>query len=406
MKPWVKVIGLSTVVMLGACSSDDDSDANIAGNLCEFNNGQFCAVVSVKINRDSADVQIIDGDVVSSGLLPKDQSDYTVAAYGQSFYHLGKKDIDSISKYKNNSFLENSYIANDGKKGFHTGDPSNPYGIAFVSETKAYVPLYALDAVWQINPAATNETDFKVNEQAIDLSHYNEVVGEGSDGSPEAFAVQPVGNEVFVFMQRLDRNNGWAKQGSYAAVFDAANSFQEIDTDLKTNNTADAFKGIELPAQNPISMSYHPNVGFLLAAVSNYNSSSKPKDAGIIHIDPATYKATLLVGDEPSDSSTATVDAAFSSVTIVDKDNAFFVAYNSWQNNDVYHLDLLSNTVTAVASLSGKDIGALTTSPDGKVWVGINDAADPHIQVFDKAGNYITRHSLNQNPNAIAFMTK
>lgn len=404
MKQWLKVMGLSAAVTLGACSSDDDS--NVAGFLCEFNNGQFCAVVSVKINGDSADVQIIDGDVVSSGLLPKDQSDYTVAAYGQSFYHLGKKDIDSISKYKNNSVLQNSYIANDGRKGFHTGSPSNPYGIAFVSETKAYVPLYALDAVWQINPGATNETDFKVNEQAIDLSHYNEVGDNGSDNSPEAFAVQAVGNEVFVFMQRLDRNDGWKKKGSYAAVFDANNNMQEIDTRGVTfTRSGPSLKGIALPAENPVSMSYHPDVGFLLAAVSNYNYGT-PKNAGIIKIDPATYKATLLVGDEDNGEAPVFVDAAFSSVTIVDKDNAFFVAYSGYTDNDLYHLDLQTNNTTLITNISGMQIGSLATSPDGNVWVGIWDAADPHIQVLDKTGNFIERHSLNQNPNAIAFMTK
>lgn len=403
MRHALKITGLSIVFTLAACSSDDDKK-NVAKQLCDFNNGQYCAVIAeTAADFSGASVQLVDGDIVSSNLLSKDQSDYTVAAYGQSFYHLGKKDIDSISKYKNDGALQNAYVANNGKLGFHTGSPSNPYQIAFVSPTKAYVPFYGLDKVWQVNPAATTENAFKVNTQAIDVSHYSEA---GGDGSPEAFAVQAVGDKVFVFMQRLDRNNGWTKKGSYAAVFDAANSFQEIDTDLITNNTADAFKGIELPAQNPVSMSYHSDVGFLLAAVSNYNSATKAKDAGIVHIDATTYEAKLLVADEASDNAPATLGAAFSKVTIVDKDTAFFVAYQGWGNNTLYRLDLQTNAVTKIVGIENLSIGALTTSPDGNVWVGIGDAADPHIKVLDKTGAFIERHSLIQNPSAIAFMTK
>ena len=119
---------------------------------------------------------------------------------------------------------------------FSVGEGSNPRDIAFISETKAYVPRYAKASLLVVNPATGDSL------KAIDLSPFAD-----EDGIPEMNAALAVGGRVYVTCQRLDRNAFFAPTDrSVVAVIDAeADSLMDLDPEEA------GVQGIDLTLKNP-----------------------------------------------------------------------------------------------------------------------------------------------------------
>ena len=373
---------VSSISLLSACTDDDKKKV--------FTTDSAAIISTVAFNYSGSDIQIVDlssGDyAVSSGLLPSDQSDKTVAGGNKSFYHINKTD-DKISNFT----LDDTSVA---KYTFSTLDDSeesgsNPYTIVELNNKKAFVVRYGLDKVWVVNPSAKSEAEFKIGE--IDLSAYND---GGND--PEAFGAIITDKKLFIGMQRLD---GYSRvRSGTIAVFNTGD-LSEVDT-----NTNIETNGIDLESRNPVVMTYQADVGIVVASIDNYNDGVSFQSA-IESINPATFTTKNLVND--GDDEESNLYGSFSHVTIIDGSNGYFVGYQGWKNNNLYHFNPTTGAVTGIVEgFSATNITTLNTDKSGFTWVGIGDAADPRIHVLAADQSEEAEISLIQNPNAIAFVTK
>ena len=384
-----KLSALSLALLVSACGGGSSS-GGVAG--------QNTAVVSTKAaDFSGSDIQLIDlgSDYTAmSGVAPSDQSDTTVARYGEFFYRLGRNNIDTLTKYSFESpstpIYEHSTLNNPEDAS------SNPYTVVFVNDQKAYVIQYAENEVLIINPSAQTQGEFIIG--GIDLSDYADADASGAAEAADAVIVD---DKLFVVMQRLVGFSPAEEDvNAYIAVFDT-NTDQEIDTD--PNDDPSNRKGIELDTRNPGKLVYHSDAGLFLQATGDAFYSFAGRDpgytGGITRIDTDDYSTELVVDDGDAD------DHPYGFVydlAIVDSENGYFVGYQSYQNTNLYHFNPTTGAATAIESYSGLDITNLVVGPQDNLWIGIGDAAQPRIELFDGQST-VESIGLIQNPGAILF---
>lgn len=387
-----KISAVSLAVLLSACGGGSSGGGN--GPVA----GQSTTVVSTKAaDFSGSDIQLVemqDGYSALPGVAPSDQSDTTVARNGEFFYRLGRNNIDTLSKYSFESPSTPIYeysTLNDPE------DPSsNPYAVVFASEQKAYVIQYAENEILIVNPSAQTEGEFIIG--GIDLSAYADADASGAAEAADAVIVD---NKLFVVMQRLVGFSP-AEEGvnAYLAVFDI-DTDEEIDTNL--NDDASNLKGIELSTRNPNKLVYRDGVGLFLQSTGDAFYSFAGREpgytGGVTQIDTDTYSTTLVVDDGDADSHPY---GFVYDLAVIDSENGYFVGYQSYQNTNLYHFNPSTGEATAVEDYSGLDITNLAVGPEDNLWIGIGDAAQPRIELFDGQATTETI-GLIQNPGAILF---
>ena len=75
----------------------------------------------------------------------------------------------------------------------------------------------------------------------------------------------------------------------------------------------------------------------------------------------------------------------------------------AYQDTSLYHFNPTTGETTEVDELSNIDIGALSVSPSGNLWVGIFDASDPHLVVLNSDLVNLAEIDVAQNPKTILF---
>lgn len=326
------------------------------------------------------------------------ETDFTVATYGDTFFHIGQFGLDTVTKVD---------LANEttfGPELSTLNDPedfsSNPYTLVFVNENKAYLISYGIDSIWIVNPNATEQSEFKLGE--LDISAY-----DIDDGTPEAADGIIIDGKLYVVMQRLNRNDGWTpvEEGrhSYVAVFDTTTD-TEIDTDT-TDDEAN-LKGIPLDTRNPKGFVYHQDVGlFVVAAGDPWGSEDRSPNryvGGISQISTEDYSISMLVDDGTA----AENDHPYGhtmSATILDENNGFFIGLTQYQQASLFHFDPSTGDVTAIPEFVDLDLSTLVTGPNGLAWLGIHDPEDPRIVLLNADGSVDQTIELFRNPKAIAF---
>jgi hypothetical protein len=121
---------------------------------------------------------------------------------------------------------------------YSTGNGSNPYDIAFVSATKAYVSRYDRADVLIMNP------NTGVSPGSISLAMFAD-----ADGLPEMDHMIRVGRWLFVSIQRLNRNNFYTPTGpGLVAVIDT-----QADTVVDVDPATPGKQAITLAFANPVT---------------------------------------------------------------------------------------------------------------------------------------------------------
>jgi len=161
---------------------------------------------------------------------------------------------------------------------------SNPQDLVFVNSEKAYLLRLGSPTVLVVNPSATSVDDFRLGE--IDLSAYD------PDGIPEAASGIVVGDQLFIFMQRLE-NFVPVREGAVAVI--DINTDTEIDT-----GTNDEFMGIILPAFNPSDISFDAASNTIFAQAFGdfgaFDGSRPPAlTGGIITVEQQLKLSTLIL---------------------------------------------------------------------------------------------------------------
>jgi hypothetical protein len=202
-----------------------------------------CAVITgVASDFSSSSLNVADTTSpfdVTLDYVQTPESDIDSTGFKNAFYRIGRFGQDNISKYD----FDNPGIT---EWEFSVGANSNPYGISFVSESKAYVLRYGAGEVWEIDTtvSAGNSAGFKTDE--IDLSAYD------ADGVPEMVASLLANGVLYIITQ--GQNNFVPGQGYLIAIDTATNT--EIDI-----SPADAsVDGLALSVVNPIDIDLHGDI--------------------------------------------------------------------------------------------------------------------------------------------------
>jgi hypothetical protein len=366
--------------LLIGCGADDKKDFSISQD--------SYAVQSVASDYSSSQVAIgnLIGDrTAKQGLLKQAESNFTISTYENHLYHIGKKNIDTISRFDATSSTNNSewiYSANHDDAG-----SANIYTLVQQNATNGYLIRYGSTFVLQVDPSAVLEENFV--KAKIDLSVYTY---PGSE-YPRMSAAVIADNKLFVAMQRLE---GWATQQAYIAVIDL-----DTNTEIDTDTQLDGLKGIPLNATNTFSLVEH-NGQLYAAGRGGYNSDT----GGLDKIDASTYAITPLIDSNSfpqlinfSDDSDNKNDSYYhvTDVAIVN-DNLAYATLNIEQGYATLETKIATinpstgalSVLTEPKELNKKEISDINIDANDRLWVGIANADAPGILVMDTDTNTIS----------------
>lgn len=343
-----------------------------------YGEGSQVALASVSQPREVVD-----------GFLVKDDSDYIVNVHGEYFYHIGRKDIDTIQRYHIDSPSQ-GYYPNDGFVLRDAGEAtsSNPQDIAFVNDQTAVITFLGKTEAWVVNPQAQTFEDFKIHE--LDLSAY-----AFNDGIPDAKNVEIVNGRAFISMQQVDFDNDYSKEQAYVAVFDTT-SWEEIDTSPSVAET----KAIALTIRNPLGMQVVENQLYI------HGMDYSTYVGGLEVINPSTLNSEVIYQDNEQ-------TGRIYSLVMLSSSQAYAIDYAGWKNNSFKSISI-NNDQVAINTVTGYENTYLTTlGKDGanNVWLGLGSVTDPErqpgVQVFtssgEESGNVI---NTQLDPDQIVFLTK
>ncbi|AZQ83228.1 cadherin repeat domain-containing protein [Colwellia sp. Arc7-635] len=385
----------------------DDSKKSLTGELAiEVSVGDvkdtpsFAVVQTVAPDYSGSEVVTVDPATqqVTKGYYIKDGSDYTVRSYQQDVYHIGRFNIDTVSKY-NADALDTAvwtYTTQD------TADSSsrNPYDIISVSDTKAYILRYGSSKVWIVNPQATSADDFKTGE--LNLEAY--VPDDNTNDTPRPSSGTIVDGKLFIALQRL--SDSYAPNTAYVAVFDI-----ETDEELETNaNSDDTVKGIPLTGLNPLNNSVVSKDGVVYVTTRNSYSSTDLTLSRVEAITASDYSLrTVLTAEDITDNTAAFIGSS----VIVSETKGYFVAgevfYSPYRElSTVYTFNPTTGVIAdeVVAETGTEQISHINLDAANYLWMSISNPENPGLDIVDTETNTkeLPRLTTELNPTAIAFI--
>lgn len=333
---------------------------------------------------------------VQNQLLPTAVSDIALSAYGPFFYRIEKFQADNVTKFHMDAPTTPiwQFSTNDAVE----EGSSNPYGLVFLNDSKAYLLRYGKSTAWIVNPSATTQDGFKIGE--LDLSAYAD-----GDGIPEMAAGVIADDKLFIVCQRL--SDFVPTNDAYIAVFDAATD-EEIDT--ATENDAD-LPGIALPIRNPMGIQQFGSEVYIQGSGdlgADWAGRDPAYTGGIIRIDPLTYAVEMVVDDgDAADHPYGNI----SGMAIASADKGYFVGYAGWGDNTLYTFNPMTGVVSGPANeaLAGKSIAGLDAGayPDANGMVWVCDSTDAEVAILDPTDDSIDeRIDTVLNPLQVVFVSE
>lgn len=385
-KPTILSLVIS-LALLGGCSSDSDND-DLNSTSADI------AIVATAADDFSAGAHAVVNTTApftaEQDILPT-VSDITVNARGSNFYRIEKFNRDNITRFDaaapTTPVIQFSTM-DDGEEG-----SSNPYGLVFESDNKAYLMRFGKTKAWVVNPLATSTEEFKTGE--IDLSDY-----DPGDGSVDMVAGVISDGKLFILMQRF--GEGFVAQDAYVAVIDTASN-TEIDTSTNALN-----KGIMLPIKNPNDIQLDENGEIYISAAGNAYASPPEYTGGIVTLDSETFEVTMLIDDGDAD------NHPYENITntaIVSADKGYFVSYSGYKNTALYAFNPVTGVVDAepLEGLSGVNLSGLATDSTDRLWVSVSASTgrDAGVRIYNTTDNTLVGDEipLAFNPLNIVFAT-
>jgi hypothetical protein len=364
------------------------------------------AVQSVASDYSSSQVAIgsIIGDrSATQGLLTQDKSDFTISTYENNLYHIGRRNIDTISRYETTQSITSSewtYGTNYDNEG-----SANTKTLVQQNANNGYLIRYGSNFVLQVDPSAVLEENFV--KAKIDLSAYTFPGAE----YPRMKDAVIANNKLFVAMQRLD--NDFQTQQAYIAVIDL-----ETNTEIDTDPQQDGLQGIPLNATNTFTLVEH-NGQLYAAGRGGYNSDT----GGLDKIDASTYAVTPLIDENSfpqlidfSDDDDSSNDRYYHvlDVAVVSDQLAYAVlniemGYTTVETK-IAMINPSTQTLTLLSkpsAINGKEISDINIDANDRLWLGIANANAPGILVMDTDTNTISGDfiPLDMPAQRIEFLT-
>ena len=249
-------------------------------------------------------------------------------------------------------------------KQFSVGNGANPYDIAFASPTHAYVTRYESPDLWIVNPATGS------HDGTISLAGLAD-----ADGIPEMDRMIVVGPLLFVSLQRVDRNNGFAPtDSSLVAVIDTRTD-QLVDCDAAHPGV----QGILLPRANPVTPFAFdaPRSRLYLGCAGKYGVP----DGGIVRIDPAALTADGVAAVEDS------LGGDVLDITFADDARAYAIVSDAAFNTSLIRWSpVTGKRLDTLYAPGGFSLADAELTPSGsELWVCNSSFGSPGIRVFSTA---------------------
>jgi hypothetical protein len=328
--------GLAAALIACPSADDDDTAVDDAGGA-----GWYALVSHAAFGGDATLASIDLSDLtVDDDLLGLSGSDWGLTVADGSPWLIGRFFVDTLRRYDGLDFSAPTLE-------FSVGAGTNPHDMAVCGE-RIFVTRY--DATED----GTGGGDLAMFDLAtggplgtVDLSGFN----PHKDGTPEPDRMVQVGDTLYVALQRFDRDDNW--------VADPVGKLVEVDC---TNGTVGSSWDI---GRNP-----------WIRSVPGEPTKIEIRHAGGIDVfDTDGATTTQVVVDSALGAEYVSVGIGFSGT------NAILVAEVDWSTNEIWCLNLAAGTSTMLASVPQRN-WAVTTAPDGNVWVLWRDhwATDSEVE--------------------------
>ena len=396
------LLALGSTAFFPGCTSNNNDTSNDTENLVTPR-AQSAVIATVAADFTSGAHAVFSTEAPFEGVTQQVPtiSDITVTCDGEYFYRIERFSGENVSRFhitKPDEVL--SQYSTQDSSGTETAS-SNPYGLVFVNETKAYLLRYGSEKAWIVNPSAATEAEYKIGE--LDLSAYS------VDGSPNMSSGIIVGDRLYLVLQRLDQT--FAPQDAYVAVFDTA-----TDTEIDTAPDSDGLKGILLPVKNPGDIEALAANGLLyIQGTGRFGSSFSKRDpeytGGIATIDPANGYATQLILDDGDAQSHPA--GLFTGMEIISENKGYLIGYAGFTDNTLFSFDPSSGTFDVdtnglpvpVNGIKNTSVRSLAQDSKKQLWVSIADDAAPGVTVLNGADGSVVKDRIptTLNPSTIAI---
>ncbi len=312
-----------------------------------------------------------DSSVGSFSIVPLDAPDDTRT-------NLGDVHSDAVARawdgkiYVINRLSADNIQALDPASGYETlwqcsvGNGSNPHDIAFLSADKAYVSLYGETDLLIIDPSTTSDCSGFVRGR-ISLAEFAD-----DDGIPEMDQLAIVGGRLYVSLQRLDRNSGFAvTDRSLLAVIDTA-----TDTVVDVDTSTPERDAIVLTGTNPFSeLIVDDDAGKIM--VAEVGSFSAVGDGGLDVIDLATHRAEGFAISESD------LGGNLSAVALADERRGYAIVLDQDFNNIVVRFDLAERAIEATLFVSASFLPDIAYSVErDELYLADREDSLPGLRVF------------------------
>ncbi|MEH6344962.1 MAG: hypothetical protein V7785_07755 [Bermanella sp.] len=363
------VVTSLTAALLGGCLDIDSNDTRTAPL-------ENAAILTVNSDNSSSDLVAVGNDYESfESLNPQAFSDVVLSASDNSVYLINRFGQNNIIKYNSEEmgYVDWQYSTNNPDI---ANQESNPYQIIEKSSESAYILRYNTGEIWQVNPSAESDSEFKIAE--IDLSSFD------SDGIPEMVAATLYNDILYIALQRLTFYK--SDNDSFLIAIDTSNN-SFIDLSENDDNTT----AMALNVRNPKELKLVDNelyvVGVGRYAVTDWNTGelleATEYTGGIekINLDSLTSETIVDDGDQDTHPYGQIYSVSVSGTDLV------FTGYNAWGNLNTYIKIGDTSPVIFDEDINGEDIRFAKFDPSGQLWVGIADAVNPRTLVYSKNEN-------------------
>lgn len=361
---YMMLIALSICVALPNCSGDDDDDID-AGDIKEGESEKWLFVVTT--DYQSGSFSLINTETLEAQ--PSIDTIYMDAS--ATFY---EKYVYIINRYGQDNIEIRD--PNDGFKvikQYSTGSASNPHGLCFANDEKAYVTLYEKDYILVVNPLTGEELG------RIDISSHAD-----ADGIPEMSACKIIGDTLFVGLQLLDRNDTMFPPTGESYILAVNTSSDKVEKSIKCSST------------NPLSVFRKTDADEKLW-IGYSGMMPGGDDAGIEYLDTDTFEMSGLIIDEKK------AGGDIQNFAMIDDNTGFVVVSDENFNMKLYKFDASSGKKEEIFSTEGYNIGGIALSKDGKLFVADRTINAPGIRVFKAdTGKEITDSVIDVGPPPVS----
>lgn len=397
---------LVATILIG-CSSDSTDSTNSNGAISVVSvGGAFSNPLGLiyLTQNDSEYTTNIAKNAAGSQITTNQDS--IVRTYNGKIYIFGR-DSNSAVLVLDNSGENKDPIANyslaeldpDGDFDIDGGfNGTNPYEIAFASESVAYVGFYNSNYILKINPLTGNRLN------AIDVSFVKTIAGAtASDAnSPNVVDVELINGKLYILAQRF--NAAYEPLESAIVIYDT-----ESEEFVDTNTDTEEVDGIILAGKNPSEMIYLSNSNKLI--IAHRGAITYPEDFSVIESTEigSTGVEEVLVSTNISNGiiipgtefGGTTGGFGVGKLLYNASSGKIFAAYDAFDfSSNIKEVNLTSATVesTPILSENATAFGDSTIDGDGFIYLINRSSTNPSIDVYNSSTKTLVKSIATELP--------